>query len=656
MPLRTLLVIAALNFVLGFVAVADDFGNSPLAAAPMSSTGELVQGCIETAGDMDYFLFPAVAGRTYRLVTSHLSAEMDTLLYLFGSDGQTILKVDDDSAGDGASRIEWSCPVSGTYFAMVRHAQATSGVGCYAISLSLEQVDDHGDNELAATPLNTSGRSAAGFLENPEDVDVFLFEAAQGYTYVVTLARTSAAGSLHVALANAKGELSASIEGEPAALRWTAESDGVVFVFVASNGDAEAIGYEIRVHREGYSDDHGNTPALATPMEPNGHVVPGILEVPTDEDWLAFDARPGSDYTIAIEAGDAGLDASLVAADGTTVLWQTSVRAGESVSQAWSAPTEGTYYLRTRSPDGIGTYAVALSATLKLRVLGTYNPQGYSLDVAASGTLAYLVVGTKGLVIVDASDPARPVEKGSHSTRGYAQAVAVSGDFAYVANRGEGITVIDVSDPTRPVQVGAADTSGSAQDIAVADKTAYVADQRGGLQVLDIRDPTAPSVVSTYETSGYAQAVAVRNGIAYVARGDAGLEIVGVSDPESPQGLGTLDLRGDASDVVVSGDLVYVAAGFRGIRIVDVSDPTAPAEVGSVSTDGEVLGLALTDGYLYATERTEGLSVYSLSDPLAPERIAHIDTPGEALRVAIAAGVAYVADREEGLQVIQLLP
>ena len=78
---------------------------------------------------MDYFLFDATAGRTYRVNTSHPTDGMDSLLYLIGRDGQEIVAVDDNAAGETNARIVWTCPETGIYFLMVRHAQATAGTG-----------------------------------------------------------------------------------------------------------------------------------------------------------------------------------------------------------------------------------------------------------------------------------------------------------------------------------------------------------------------------------------------------------------------------------------------------------------------------------------------------------------------------------------------
>ncbi len=629
--------------------LAEDHGNSSLAATPIEPSGMRLSGCIDSAGDMDYFLFQAVKGRTYQLLTSHLSAGMDTVLYLFASDGQSILQVDDNSAGTGASRIEWTCSASGTYFAMIRHAAASSGTGCYDFSVSLLETDDHGNDALTATPITPGALGTPGFIETPADVDAFLFPVRRGYRYSIVLTALTPGRQPAIRLSGAAGETD-----------WTtAESstrgaiqDGTAFVFV-SFPDGGTGGYELRVAEDGYSDDHGDAPATATPLEADGVPQRGAIEVHEDQDWYSLAARQGAEYHVTLSA-DQPVRLAVVAADGATVLREETGNTGTPIQIEWTASSDGPVYLSLAMPNGAGAYELTVSSTLQLQLLGSFNPQGYTLDIAARDSTAYVVVGTKGLLIVDTTDPAHPREIGSHSTRGYAQGATVNGDFVYVANRGDGLTILDVSDPSRPFEVGFLDTPGSVQDVAVQAGIAYVADQRGGLQIVDVSHPESPRLLATFDTKGYAEAIAYADGIVYVAAGDAGLELVDVSHPSAPAALGSIDLRGDASDVVVSGGLAYVAAGFRGIRIVDVRTPTAPAEVGAVGITGEVRGLALARNLLYTAQRTEGLVVYSLTDPTQPELVATLDTPGEALHVAVTSTVVYVADREKGLEIVQL--
>jgi hypothetical protein len=634
---------------------ADDHGSSPLTATPVAVGSGLVSGCLEVGGDMDYFFFQATAGRTYQLLTSHLDGGADTVLYLLDPDGVSILAVDDDGGTDGGSRIEWAAPSSATYFAMVRHAQATTGTGCYAFSVSALQVDDHGNDSLTASPISVGG-SLSGFHETPEDVDAFLFAAEAGYVYGITLEKTSGEGTARLDLL--VGETTAVLatataNGGAARVTWSATRTGAQFLAVCAEGGTG--GYRISIVKEGYDDDFPNSAATAVDLVALGATAIGRLEVSEDSDWFRFRARKAGDYRLVLDA-DGPIRMTLVGLDGETILEEMATAAGDGLALNWSAPSEGAYFVELASISGNVAYTLHLEATLQLEFLGQFNTSGYSLDVAASGSYAYLIVGTQGLLVVDVSDPSAPIEVGSHSTRGYAQAVALAGHYAYVANRSEGLTVLDVSDPMRPAEVGFLDTVGSAWDVAVSGGRAFVADySQGGLQIVDVSHPSSPSLMSTYATAASAKAVCVADGIAYVAMGDAGLELVDVSVPAAPAKLAVAKTFGEANGVAVSNGIAYVASGYGGIRLLDVANPAAPAEIGFIPTSAEAMGVSLVGGVLYVAEATSGLSVYSVTDPANPRRIAQFDTPGEATRVAVDGERAYVADREEGLQIVGLL-
>jgi len=652
--MRTLIGVLITCMIIAVPLWADDHGNSPLAASPIAIGGGLLSACLETGGDMDYFFLQATAGRTYQILTSHLDNGTDTVLYLLDADGLAILAVDDDGGTNGGSRIEWAAPFDGTYFIMVRHAQATSGTGCYALSVSTLQVDDHGNDTLTATPISVGG-SLSGFHEITDDVDVFLFTTEAGYAYAITLEKTSGDGEARLDLLHGETTdilTSATANGGSARVTWAAPSSGAQFLAVRADGGAG--GYRLTVSQEGYEDDFPNSAATAADLASLGLTAIGRLEVPEDADWFRFQARGAGDYRLVLDA-DGSVRMNLVGLDGETVLEETATVSADGLELDWMAPSSGAYFVELTSTAGDVAYTLRLEATLQLEFLGQFNPRGYSFDVASEDGYVYLIVGTQGLLVIDVSDPASPIEVGSHSTRGYAQAVALDSRRAYVANRSDGLTVLDVSDPQRPVEIGNIDTAGSAWDVVLSGSNAFIADSQSGLQIVDVSRSGDPSLVASYATSASAKAVWVAGGVAYVAMGDAGLELIDVSVPSAPSRLSVFKTFGEANGVAVANGTAFVAAGYGGVRILDVSDPTAPVEIGFLSTSGEAIGLALIGTALYVAEATDGLSVYSVADPTNPQRIAQYDTPGEATSISIHGSRAYIADREEGLQIVGLL-
>lgn len=80
-------------------------------------------------GDDDWISFTAEEGMTYTISTNDLGPAADTYLYLYDTDGTTLLAANDDHAGSLASSIEWTAPTSGTYYVLVKHWNASAG-GC----------------------------------------------------------------------------------------------------------------------------------------------------------------------------------------------------------------------------------------------------------------------------------------------------------------------------------------------------------------------------------------------------------------------------------------------------------------------------------------------------------------------------------------------
>ncbi|MFC2082063.1 pre-peptidase C-terminal domain-containing protein, partial [Candidatus Bipolaricaulota bacterium] len=465
--MRTTTAIVLLLLLSSAAAFPDDHGNTPFAATPIAADGGLTTACIENAGDMDYFLFDATAGRTYRVETSHPTDGMDSLLYLIARDGQEILAVDDSSGGGTNARIVWTCPKTGIYFLMVRHAQATLGTGCYGLSASVSLLDDHGDDVLGATPI-ASGYTVAGFLEEAGDVDVFVLQIDPGYEYSVEFAAPNVAAPLALtATRNGSSEplLSLTSQGTAEQGVMTSPVADSVFVSVSAPDSAATGSYALTVERGGYADDHGNSAIDATPLSIQWVEIIGRLEVPGDVDWFSWEARQDAEYTFLASSpdGTSGVRATIRGADAQLLHESATGVLSEPVEIVWRAPQSGTYYLEISSSNGTGSYRLDASATLQLETVGSLNPSGYSLDVEVQDDHVFLIVGTKGLLIIDVEDPSSPFEIGSHSTNGYAQAIALDDDVAFVANRSEGITSLDISDPSRPAQLGTLDTPGSAQ-------------------------------------------------------------------------------------------------------------------------------------------------------------------------------------------------
>jgi hypothetical protein len=132
-------------------SMSDDHGNDAATATPVA-IGSNTHGVIEIGGDVDWFRFQAVGGRTYVFETS-LGNLHDSVLTLFAQNGTTQLVNDNDGGIGRASRIEWQAPNSGAYFLRVRSFTAT-GVGDYSLKV-VEQLPVDTPVLISPTPSTT---------------------------------------------------------------------------------------------------------------------------------------------------------------------------------------------------------------------------------------------------------------------------------------------------------------------------------------------------------------------------------------------------------------------------------------------------------------------------------------------------------------------
>jgi len=97
-------------------------------ASTIPASGEVFTRAINTVGDKDWIRFYAQAGQAYTVTTSRLDPDVDTVLQLYDRDGVTLLQENDDydpESSSKASRIRWTAPESGWYFARVSHFDTT---------------------------------------------------------------------------------------------------------------------------------------------------------------------------------------------------------------------------------------------------------------------------------------------------------------------------------------------------------------------------------------------------------------------------------------------------------------------------------------------------------------------------------------------------
>jgi hypothetical protein len=94
-------------------------------AKPLPLDGSSQTRSLNVIGDSDWVTLSLNQGDRVRIFTR--SRDCDTYLYLYGTDGQTVLMEDDDSGEGSNSLIIYTPAQTGTYYARVRHYNERTG-------------------------------------------------------------------------------------------------------------------------------------------------------------------------------------------------------------------------------------------------------------------------------------------------------------------------------------------------------------------------------------------------------------------------------------------------------------------------------------------------------------------------------------------------
>jgi len=123
------------------VPLADDYeeDDTYIQANPIPVDGTIQHHNFHKQNDEDWVSFPVKAGNVYTITTSNLIGVADTQLWLYDSDGTTLLDFNDDyMIGSFASRIVYTATHDGTLYARVTEWAGRGQCGCYDLSIHTE--------------------------------------------------------------------------------------------------------------------------------------------------------------------------------------------------------------------------------------------------------------------------------------------------------------------------------------------------------------------------------------------------------------------------------------------------------------------------------------------------------------------------------------
>jgi len=389
----------------------------------------------------------------------------------------------------------------------------------------------------------------------------------------------------------------------------------------------------------GYSEVDGRPPFKLSIRQANGrwYLYAGhlwhrgwtILDVtdPAKPSVANFVPGPENTWTIQMEIGGDKMITAL-----------------EKIGQGWGGDDA--------KPNDEGVLVWSLADPVRPKRLGQYKTGGTGThrDFYAGGRYMHLAAGMPGYdgniyVIVDISDPAKPVEAGrwwvpgQHSAGGEKGARDVSlhgppyveGSLAYLSYGSAGLVILDIADVAHPKLVGQLPYTPpflgfigvhsvlplAARKIAVVNSEAIREDCQEPLNqasLVDIANPAKPTLLSLFPLPVPPAGAPYRN---FCEKG-------GRFGPHNQ------NQHHHNPDVERSDKLVYLTYFNAGLRIVDISDARAPREAGwflppdpvkrygplpkkLVAQSEDVLVDAR--GYIYLTEKNQGLWILRYGGP-----------------------------------------
>ncbi len=320
-------------------------------------------------------------------------------------------------------------------------------------------------------------------------------------------------------------------------------------------------------------------------------------------------------------------------------------------------------------------HIVDISDPANMRKVAEVHTPGPALDIKIAGDLAVIGVqefeATFGLLILDISDPANPVELSRFDQESWqgVHNLFLHGDRLYLAHMtNPGLSIVDISDPTAPLVSGfwqhEGDFSNKIHDVFIRDRLAVVSDFSSGLVLLDLADPDAPAMLAALPFAEGIHSAWAAGDYVYCNQEFGGWErrlyVVDIADPRQPQVVHSFGsgpppqgpILGPHNPWVHNG-LLYWAYYEAGLRVFDLLDPARPVEIGYHTYPGFAWSVQPhDDGLLYVADGAVGIEAFRLNEPAFTIRTVAVDPPvairGRHWSVDIEATVAPSPRRPTG--------
>ena len=342
--------------------VSDDHGDTRTDATSVTD-GSSTAGRIGLGDDVDYFVIQVPNATT---LTASTTGSLNTIGKIFDNSGTKLAEHDnvDYSRAGQNFLVAYDIVTAGTYYIEVSSFLGT--IGEYTLMVDLVS-DDHGDTRADATAV-ADGSSTTGRIGSSSDVDYFKIEIPGATTLAAfTTGSLNAIGKIFDSSGTklAEHDNIHRFINQNFLVTYDIIAAGTYYIEVSGVAD-NIDNYTLRVDL--VDDDHGDTPADATPVA-NGSSTTGTIDPGIDVDYFAI-TIPGTGTLTASTTGSFDTVGTLFDDTGKQLALHDNIdrTSNKNFLVAYDIMAAGTYYIEVSSHTfdttiDIGNYTLVINFT-----------------------------------------------------------------------------------------------------------------------------------------------------------------------------------------------------------------------------------------------------------------------------------------------------
>lgn len=325
------------------------------------------------------------------------------------------------------------------------------------------------------------------------------------------------------------------------------------------------------------------------------------------------------------------------------------------------------------------TIPTGLNCNIQPTTLGSLmnSVSGGGQSVFSLGNLSFIgltssstpgLASQKGIQIVDSTNPSNLINLGYISTdsgpgkiddsSNDVLDIFVEGNYLYAVTYAGGLLIIDISNPSRPVVTGKLNLDFETWAVVKKDNYVYIGNKTVGLQIVNVSNPFVPQLIGSYSIMSLTH-IQIEGNKIYGSTTN-GIKIIDISNQTSPILLGSINISDfSAYETYFSNNYLYaINKPNKTIKTYDVSDPSNIALINE--TTSETIDFRSIIGfqdklYVAAGAGTSGrLYIYDISTKSSPTLTNSIDLSNRGMEIYINNGVVYTSNLDGKIQSIRV--